>query len=133
MATTEATPERRSMRCEAPDDFHDQVRFLGAADCVDSGELFRQEVSAYNLVLLLFTWGSGKAKEGVLAPKFLLKFPKDPPTTTTSDSELIKKLQQGWGLWVRDSAAGAGSAFPNLSGCDPPWPSLLRIPNNQMM
>ena len=88
------------MRCEAPDEFHDQVRFLGAADCVDSGELFRGKVSAYNLVLLLFMCGSGKAKEGVLAPKSLHKFLEGPPTATP-DRELIEKLQQGWGLRVR--------------------------------
>ena len=89
------------MRCEAPDEFHDQVRFLGAASCVDSGELLRRKVSTYNLILLLFTCGSGKAKEGVLAPKFLHKFLKGPPTTRTPDRELIEKLQQGWGLRVR--------------------------------
>ena len=83
-ARTEAAPERGSMRCEAPDEIHDQVRYLGAgdADCVDSGELFRRKVSAYNLVLMLLTWGSGKANEGVLAPKSLHKFLEGPPTTT---------------------------------------------------
>ena len=55
---------------------------LQTIDCVDSGELFRRQMSAYNLVLMPFTWGSGKAKEGVLAPKFLHKFLEDPPTTT---------------------------------------------------
>ena len=57
---------------------------------MDSGELFRGKVSAYNLVLLLFMCGSGKAKEGVLAPKFLHKFLEGP--TATPDRELIEKM-----------------------------------------
>ncbi len=89
------------MRCEAPDEFHDQVRYLGAADCADSDELFRRQVSAYNLVLMLFTRGSGQAKEGVLAPKLLHKYLEGPPTTTSDRTrEPIEKLQQGWGLRV---------------------------------
>ena len=84
---------------------------------MDSGELFRGKVSAYNLVLLLFMCGSGKAKEGVLAPEFLHKV-LEGPLTATPDRELIEKLLTRVGPTGKDSAAGAGSAFPSLFGCD---------------
>ena len=82
---------------------------------MDSGELFRRQVSAYNLVLMLFTWGSGKANEGVLAPKFLHKFLEGPPTTNADrDRELIKEAATRVGATGKISAAAAGSAFPIL-------------------